>query len=88
MKAKASPRERALIEALAERYSGKADDRAARDQAYADGHEKVAVLFPDDLDIQTLYAESAMDLRPWNYWAPDGAPYAGTPEIAALTSRS
>jgi len=84
MKAKASPREQALIEAVAERYSGKADDRAARDQAYAAAMKKVAARFPDDLDIQTLYVESAMDLRPWNYWAPDGAPYSGTPEIATL----
>ncbi len=85
LKAKASPRERALIEAVAERYSGKADDRAARDKAYAAAMKKVAARYPDDLDIQTLYVESAMDLRPWNYWAPDGAPYEGTPEIATLT---
>jgi len=85
LKAKASPRERALIEAVAERYSGKADDRAARDKAYAAAMKKVAARFPDDLDIQALYVESAMDLRPWNYWAPDGAPYAGTSEIATLT---
>src|SRR5688572_8548910 len=31
LKAKASPREQAYIDALAERYSGKAEDRAARD---------------------------------------------------------
>ena len=26
-----------------------------------------------------------MDLRPWGYWMPDGAPYEGTAEIVALT---
>src|SRR5262245_37939662 len=34
-KASASPRERDLIEALAQRYTGKAEERAARDKAYA-----------------------------------------------------
>ena len=85
LKAKASPREQALVGALAERYSGKADDRAARNQAYADAMKVVARRFPDDLDIATLYVESVMDLRPWGYWMPDGAPYEGTAEIVALT---
>jgi tetratricopeptide (TPR) repeat protein len=85
LKGKASAREQALIEAVAERYSGNKDDRAARDKAYAAAMKKVAARFPNDLDIQTLYVESAMDLRPWNYWMPDGRPYEGTAEIAALT---
>jgi tetratricopeptide (TPR) repeat protein len=85
LKGKASAREQALIEAVAARYSGNKDDRAARDKAYAAAMKKVAARFPNDLDIQTFYVESAMDLRPWNYWAPDGAPYEGTAEIAALT---
>ena len=45
----------------------------------------VAGRFPNDLDIATLYVESVMDLRPWAYWMPDGAPYEGTAEIVALT---
>src|SRR5437763_9233061 len=35
-KSKASPREQALIDALKYRYTGKAEDRRARDVAYAD----------------------------------------------------
>ena len=85
MKAKASPREQALIEALAERYSGDPDDRAARDKAYAAAMKAVAERFPDDLDVATLSVEAAMDLRPWAYWMPDGTPYEGTTEIVALT---
>ena len=38
--------------------------------------------FPDDLDARTLYAESLMDLRPWNYWTRDGLPYDETREVA------
>jgi hypothetical protein len=40
LKGNATPRERAYIDALAARYTGKAADRAA-DRAYADAMEKV-----------------------------------------------
>ena len=36
LKGSATPRERALIEALEKRYSGSADHRSANDQAYAE----------------------------------------------------
>ena len=77
LKPKASPRERALIDALAQRYTGRTDDRVARDRAYADAMARVAKQYPADLDIAVLYAESVMDLRPWGYWMRDGAPYEG-----------
>ena len=69
----ASPREQALIAALAERYvpAGNAD-RGPLDAAYAAAMSKVAASFPDDDDIAILYAESVMDISPWNYWQPGG----------------
>jgi tetratricopeptide (TPR) repeat protein len=66
---KASPREQALINALAARYG--TDPKAARaplDKAYAAEMAKVASQFADDNEIATLYAESVMDLSPWDYW--------------------
>jgi tetratricopeptide (TPR) repeat protein len=87
LKAKASPREQAYIEALAQRYSGKADERAARDRAYADAMRKVHQRFPDDLDAAALYAESMMDLRPWGYWSRDGQPYEGTTEVVSVIEK-
>jgi tetratricopeptide (TPR) repeat protein len=87
LKAKASPREQALIDALAQRYSGRAEDRRARDRAYADAMRKVHLQFPNDQDIAMLYVESVMDLRPWGYWTRDGVPYERTAEIVALTER-
>ena len=84
LKAKASPREQAYIDALAKRYTGKAEDRAAADKAFADAMREVAKAFPDDLDAQSLYAESMMDLRPWGYWMPDGEPHEGTAEIVSI----
>ena len=40
--------------------------------------------YPDDLDAATLYAESLMDLNPWQLWSPDGKPAAGTEEIVSV----
>src|ERR1051326_8699635 len=87
LKANASPREQALIEALTHRYNGRAEDRRANDVAYADAMRKVHLQFPDDDDISMLYVESVMDLRPWGYWTKDGTPYDRTPEIVALTEK-
>src|SRR5947207_4298495 len=87
LKAKASPREQALIDALTNRYSGRAEDRKARDHAYADAMRKVHLQFPGDDDISMLYVESVMDLRPWGYWTKDGTPYERTTEIVALTEQ-
>src|SRR5690606_19420384 len=81
MKSHASEREQAYIDALAVRYTGKPEDRAAADQAYAGAMRLVHERFPDDLDAATLYAEAMMDLRPWDYWMPDGRPYPGTKDI-------
>jgi tetratricopeptide (TPR) repeat protein len=70
---KASPREQALISALAVRYGS--DPKAARaplDAAYATEMAKVAAQFSDDDEIATLYAEAVMDLSPWDYWKKPG----------------
>ena len=87
LKSKASPREQALIDALTYRYSGRAEDRKARDAAYADAMRKVHLQFPNDQDITMLYVESVMDLRPWGYWTRDGTPYERTSEIVGLTEQ-
>ncbi|MBX3356827.1 MAG: hypothetical protein KF745_00210 [Phycisphaeraceae bacterium] len=90
---KASPVEKALIQALAARYADPAsgslpltfEERAPLDRAYADAMKRVHGQFPDDPDVATLYAESLMDLRPWDLWDPaTGQPRPETPEILAL----
>jgi len=87
MKASASPREQAYIDALALRYTGRGEDRRKADRAYAEAMGRVVAAFPDDLDAQTLYAEALMDLRPWNYWTRDGVAYSETREIQATLER-
>ena len=74
LKAKAGARDRALIDALARRYSADPKaDRAALDAAYADAMKEVAARFPADDTVQALYAEAAMDTQPWDYWEAAGA---------------
>ncbi len=87
LKPNASPRERAYIDALSARYSGKAEDRRPRDEAYAAAMRKLYEQYPNDLDAAMLYVESVMDLRPWGYWQRDGAPHEYTAEIVAITEK-
>jgi tetratricopeptide (TPR) repeat protein len=77
--------ERAYIDALSKRYSEdpKADVKElALEYKIAMG--ALARRYPDDLDAATLYAESAMNLRPWSLWGLDGRPAEGTEEIVAV----
>jgi tetratricopeptide (TPR) repeat protein len=72
LSANITPPERALIMALAKRYS--ADPNAKRadlDGAYADAMLMVARYYPQHDDISLLAAEAAMDTLPWDYWEPD-----------------
>ena len=81
----ASAIERGYIQALAKRYS--IDPKADLKQLNADYHQamgELAKAYPDDLDAATLYAESGMDLRPWQLWTADGKPAPGTEEIVAV----
>jgi tetratricopeptide (TPR) repeat protein len=80
----ATPREQALIQALATRYANpQPADRAPLDEAYAAAMRAVRDLFPRDADIATLYAEALMDLHPWDLWS-GGKPRPWTPEIVAV----
>jgi len=75
-----SPRERALIEALNTRYSADTTaDLASLNTAYMNAMAEVAAKFPEDADIQTLYAAAAMNTMPWNYWDNQGNPAPNTP---------
>lgn len=81
---KASPSEQALIAALSKRYDDSIGDAARREQAYSDTMAQVHEQFPDDLDIATLYAESMMNLTPWQLWSKDGKPGPNTEKIIAV----
>ncbi|WP_156912673.1 tetratricopeptide repeat protein [Methylocaldum szegediense] len=84
-----SPSEKGLIEALSKRYDKNPKaDRKRLDEAYAAAMGKVAERFPKDAEIATLYAESLMDLTPWDYWEDHGRkPKGRTAEILNILER-
>jgi len=88
LSATCTPAERSLIEALGRRYAADITaDRAPLDIAYADAMRAVWRNYPNDADVGTLFAESMMDLRPWDLWTQDARPQPGTEEIVATLER-
>jgi pimeloyl-ACP methyl ester carboxylesterase/Flp pilus assembly protein TadD len=82
---KASQADRDYIATLSKRYS---QDPNADKQKLANDYKaamgELVKKYPDDLDAATLYAESMMNLRPWQLWSLDGKPAEGTLEILAV----
>jgi len=66
---RATPVEQALIAALAKRYKGpeplEPPAMQPFSEAYAAAMRDVAKKYPNDLDVQVLFAEAAMDTNPW-----------------------
>jgi hypothetical protein len=87
----ATPVEHALIVALQSRFDkAKGLDPVSGPplvNAYADAMKKVAAQYPNDLDVQVLYAEALMNKNPWKLWGADGKPGADTNEIVALLDK-
>ena len=82
---RATPVERALIAALAKRYrdAGAVDPTNSKPllAAYVDAMRSVAARYPNDLDVQTMFAEALMNNNPWKLWNDDGTANPGTHEI-------
>ena len=84
-----TPVETALVKAVSKRYSWPAPaDRKPLDEAYADAMEAAWHQFPDDADVGALFAESLMNLQPWDLWTAEGAPKGRTMEIVAVLERT
>ncbi|OGM41631.1 tetratricopeptide repeat domain protein [Aspergillus bombycis] len=89
----ARPVESALIEAVQNRYpqDQPLGDCSSWNQGYADAMASVYQRFPDDLDVATLYADSLMNLTPWELWVlqtGQPAPTARTLEIKTVLERA
>jgi hypothetical protein len=79
---RASPVERALIDALGTRHTDPPPtDRRPLDHDYADAMRRVWKMFPTDADVGALTAEAIMLLHSRNLWKPDGKPQAETNEL-------
>ena len=85
LQAGASEGERAYIQAIATRYSSDPSaKRADLDRAYSAAMKELHAKYPDDTDAAVLYAESLMDLKPWQLWTKDSKPEEGTSEILSV----
>jgi tetratricopeptide (TPR) repeat protein len=81
--------EQALVRATRQRYEWPAPkDRRPLDEKYAAAMEAVWHRFPDDPDVSTLYAESLMNLQPWDLWTGAGVPKGRTLEVVAVLERT
>lgn len=85
LSARASESERDYIQALTRRYSTNAGaDLKQLDVEFKNAMRALMQKYPDDLDAATLFAESMMDLRPWQLWNSNGDPADGTTEIVGV----
>ncbi|MFT5315254.1 MAG: tetratricopeptide (TPR) repeat protein [Candidatus Krumholzibacteriia bacterium] len=77
--------ERAMVEAINMRYEWPApEDRFPLDEAYSKAMGSVHSQFADDPDVAALYAESLMNLQPWDYWDTDGNPKGRIEEVVTV----
>jgi len=86
---KASLKEQALIEALSARYSEDLTaDITELNMSYMQAMIKVKKKFPEDANMQILYAASAMNTVPWNYWDKDGNPSPNIKEAKSALEKA
>jgi tetratricopeptide (TPR) repeat protein len=84
LKARCTPVEKALIDAIAVRYSADtAAKQAALNEKYRDAMSAVFQQFPQHADVATLYADALMLLHPWDLYHHDFSPKSWTPKIVA-----
>ena len=85
LKNNCTPKEKALIEAMAVRYSlDSTISRASLNQLYSTAMKRSYNLFSTDADAATLYADALMLQHPWDYWKHDGEAEPWTPELLAV----
>ncbi len=68
--AKATPMERAMIDALAHRFPADPtiEEYGPWNDAFAASMRKVYADFPDDLEVVAIFAEALMNRTPWKLW--------------------
>lgn len=88
-KISASQKEKDLIAALSKRYVKKPlSDRGELDLAYSNAMRSVYEKYPFDADVATLYAESIMDLHPWDLWDKNGVAREWTVDILSVLKKA
>jgi tetratricopeptide (TPR) repeat protein len=85
---KATPVEKALIQAIQVRYS--ADTTQTREklnEAYVAAMKKTYTQYPSNPDVAALYADALMLQHPWDLWYPNGTPKPWTPTIRTVLEK-
>jgi tetratricopeptide (TPR) repeat protein len=86
---KTSLKEQALIEALSARYSEDLTaDIPELNMTYMHAMTKAVKQFPEDANVQILYAASVMNTVPWNYWDKNGNPSPNINEAKAALEKA
>lgn len=84
----ATVKEKALINALKERYVAEpVEDRRQLDLDYSAAMKKLYETYQGDPEIAALYAESVMDLYPWDLYDKNGEPKKWTPAVITLLEK-
>lgn len=85
---KSTGKEQALINALTYRYSKDSVDIAVLNLAYMNEMAKVSEQFPNDAEVQTLFAAAVMNTVPWDYWDNEGKPSPNVAEAKAALEKA
>lgn len=81
--------ERALVHAVQKRTAWPPPEaQTPYDEAFAAAMEKIYQRFGDHPDVAVQFAESLMNLQPWDYWTPERTPKGRNPEIVAALERA
>ncbi|MCL6295199.1 tetratricopeptide repeat protein [Jejuia spongiicola] len=84
----ATKKEKDFIKVMALRYASEPpEDRTDLDTQYSNALKKLYDKYPDDTEISTLYAESLMNLHPWDLNEKDGTEKPWTVEIVSLLEK-
>ena len=85
----ASQKEKDLINALSKRYvQFPVEDRSELDLEYSNALREVYNKYSYDADVAALYAESIMDMFPFDLWDENGIPRERTNEIVQVVNKA
>lgn len=83
-----TPKEKALIQALAKRFpKTETKDVSGYYAAYATAMKELYEQYPNDADIIALYGDALMNEHPWDLWERNGSPKEWTPRIIDVLER-
>lgn len=89
LSANATPKEKALIDAMLVRYSLDTTlSRQTLNARYGEEMKKAYASFSNDADVSTLYADAILVQHPWEYWKHNGEAHSWTPELLTVLEKT